>query len=120
MPQPADPPLVPFCVSECQRRVRTFGFFIGERNGAERRVYRRFGSEISRPYPSSRCRLVTTDVSYDELIAFVDRRMRMSHVYQPLLLRTLAEAGGTATLRQLALAFLAADEAQIRWYEDRI
>jgi ATP adenylyltransferase len=59
-------------------------------------------------------------VNVDDLIDFIERKMRMSHVYQPLLVRTLAEAGGAATLRQLALAFLAADEAQIRWYEDRI
>jgi hypothetical protein len=31
--------------------------------------------------------------------------MRMSHVYQPLVIRTLLEAGGTATVRQLAVEF---------------
>ena len=44
----------------------------------------------------------------------------MSHVYQPLLIRLLVEAGGTATVRQLARGFAAADEAQVAYYEDRI
>ena len=38
-----------------------------------------------------------------ELQDFVDNRMRMSHVYQPLLIRCLLDAGGQATLRQLAI-----------------
>jgi ATP adenylyltransferase len=57
---------------------------------------------------------------FDELLSFVTERMRMSHIYQPLLIRTLIEAGGTATLRQLAHAFLAQDESQLRFYEKRI
>jgi hypothetical protein len=32
--------------------------------------------------------------------------MSMSHVYQPLLIRTLVDAGGAATLRQLAQSFV--------------
>ena len=46
--------------------------------------------------------------------------MRMSHVYQPLLIRLLIESGGTATVRQLARGFAAEDAAQIAYYEDRI
>jgi hypothetical protein len=44
----------------------------------------------------------------------------MSHIYQPLLLRILVEAGGTATVRQIAHGFLAQDESQLRYYESRI
>ena len=55
-----------------------------------------------------------------ELQDFVDNRMRMSHVYQPLLIRCLLDAGGQATLRQLAIEFAKADEAQLRYYEKRI
>lgn len=44
----------------------------------------------------------------------------MSHVYQPLLIRTLVEAGGVATVRQLAQAFLVQDESQLQYYENRI
>jgi ATP adenylyltransferase len=46
--------------------------------------------------------------------------MRMSHIYQPLLIRTLVNAHGQATLRQLAQSFLAEDESQLLFYERRI
>ncbi len=46
--------------------------------------------------------------------------MRMSHIYQPLLIRLLVESGGQATLRQLAKEFSSFDEAQVRMYEDRL
>ena len=59
-------------------------------------------------------------MTFDELVEFIEHRMRMSHIYQPLLIRTLVDGGGSATLRQLALSFLAEDESQIRYYEDRI
>ena len=55
-----------------------------------------------------------------ELQDFVDNRMRMSHVYQPLVIRCLLDAGGQATLRQLAIEFAKEDEAQLRDYEKRI
>jgi hypothetical protein len=42
-------------------------------------------------------------VTFDELIDFVQNRMSMSHVYQPLVIRALADADGAATLRQLAV-----------------
>jgi 5-methylcytosine-specific restriction endonuclease McrA len=59
-------------------------------------------------------------LTFDELVDFIEHRMRMSHIYQPLLIRTLVDTGGTATLRQIAMAFLDRDESQVRYYEDRI
>jgi 5-methylcytosine-specific restriction endonuclease McrA len=59
-------------------------------------------------------------MTYEELATFIAEKMRMSHVYQPLLIKTLVSAGGTATLRQVAMAFLQEDESQINYYEDRI
>jgi ATP adenylyltransferase len=59
-------------------------------------------------------------MDFQNLIDFIDNRMRMSHIYQPLMLRILVEAGGTATIRQLAHGFLAQDESQLRYYESRI
>jgi hypothetical protein len=56
----------------------------------------------------------------EQIIEFVSGRMRMSHVYQPLLIRALVRAGGSATLRQLAIALLMEDESQLLYYEDRI
>lgn len=49
-----------------------------------------------------------------ELIAFIDDEMRMSHIYQPLLIQSLVESGGQATLRELAVKFLSQEEAEIR------
>lgn len=59
-------------------------------------------------------------MTFTDLLTFLTTRMRMSHIYQPLLIRALIDAGGTATLRQLAHAFLAQDESQLRFYEKRI
>jgi hypothetical protein len=43
-----------------------------------------------------------SDVGYSHLIGeFIPRKMRMSHVYQPLLIKTLVAAGGTATRHRL-------------------
>jgi len=59
-------------------------------------------------------------VTFEELAEFIEHKMRMSHVYQPLFIKALVAAGGTATLRQVAVAFLMEDESQISFYEDRI
>ena len=37
-----------------------------------------------------------------EIIESVRGRMRMSHIYQPLLIRALVGAGGAATMQQLS------------------
>ena len=48
-------------------------------------------------------------MTFDELTTFLRERMSLSHIYQPLLIRALVEAGGKATLRQLAQVFLSQD-----------
>ena len=55
--------------------------------------------------------------SYLTLREFLLHRMRMSHLYQPVMLRTLLANGGTATVREIAAAFLARDESQLEYYE---
>jgi ATP adenylyltransferase len=55
-------------------------------------------------------------MKYEELIDFLEHRMSMSHVYQPVLIRALVDTGGTAgtaTVRQLAQVFLSQDESQL-------
>lgn len=59
-------------------------------------------------------------MTFDEIIDFLENRMRMSHIYQPLLIKSLVEAGGSATIRQIAHAFLSQDESQLIYYEKRI
>ena len=56
----------------------------------------------------------------EDLLSFLEEQMRMSHVYQPLLIRSLLDAGGQATARQVATDFAKEDEAQVRYYEERI
>jgi ATP adenylyltransferase len=59
-------------------------------------------------------------MTFDDLKLFLLKKMRLSHVYQPLLIRTLIDSGGSATIRQLAVTFLANDESQLMYYEKRL
>lgn len=43
--------------------------------------------------------------------------MAMSHIYQPVMIRTILDGGGAATRRQIAAAISAADLSQIEYYE---
>ncbi len=55
-------------------------------------------------------------MTYDELKDFLQVHMRMSHVYQPLMIRELLTVGGKASTRQIAADILARDETQIEYY----
>lgn len=57
---------------------------------------------------------------FEELKEFLENKMWLNHIYQPLLIGTLVELGGYATVRQLAITFLARDESQIRYYEKKL
>jgi diadenosine tetraphosphate (Ap4A) HIT family hydrolase len=57
---------------------------------------------------------------FETLVDYLKNKMSMSHIYQPLLIMSLVEAGGSATIGQLANYFLAQDESQLRYYENRI
>lgn len=59
-------------------------------------------------------------MEYEELREFLMSKMKLHHIYQPLLIKTLIEVGGTATIRQLATVFLSQDESQIQYYEGRV
>ena len=55
--------------------------------------------------------------AYDRLRDFLDHKMRMAHVYQPVMLEVLLGNGGSASIREIAAAFLAHDESQAEYYE---
>jgi diadenosine tetraphosphate (Ap4A) HIT family hydrolase/5-methylcytosine-specific restriction endonuclease McrA len=55
--------------------------------------------------------------AFDELMLFVSERMRMSHIYQPVMLKVLLENGGRASRESIAQAFLNEDRSQIEYYE---
>ncbi len=55
----------------------------------------------------------------NQLEDFILNRMKMSHIYQPLMLKVLLESEGTATLEEIAKALLAYDKSQVEYYELR-
>jgi hypothetical protein len=59
-----------------------------------------------------------TNSVFTTLRDFIQDRMRMSHIYQPVMLRTLIERDGKATIRQIAAAFLGRDQSQLEYYEE--
>ena len=56
--------------------------------------------------------------AFSRLRDFLDRQMRMSHIYQPVMLEVLLAGGGTASIRDIAVAILAHDESQIDYYQE--
>jgi ATP adenylyltransferase len=52
-------------------------------------------------------------MTHEELAEFIEHKMSMSHVYQPLVLRALVDSDGVATLRQLAVALVSQDEGTL-------
>ncbi|MBU2889093.1 HIT family protein [Celeribacter halophilus] len=55
----------------------------------------------------------------DDLHRYITERMRMSHVYQPVMLRELLKSDGEATVEQIAKALLSHDRSQVEYYEIR-
>ena len=62
----------------------------------------------------------TVNLTFEELRDFITVTMKMSHIYQPLLIKTLIDSGGVSTLRQLATTFISNDESQILFYEKKL
>ncbi len=56
-------------------------------------------------------------LSFDQLRDFICNRMRMAHIYQPVMIKELLEQGGKTNIRNIAAAFLAHDESQLEYYE---
>ena len=55
---------------------------------------------------------------YHRLQQFIASEMRMSHVYQPVMLAELLKTKGKATVRQIARAILEKDPTQVEYYEN--
>ena len=54
--------------------------------------------------------------AFSELKTFITEKMRMSHIYQPVMLRVLFQRGGRASREDIAKAFLEHDRSQIDYY----
>lgn len=57
-------------------------------------------------------------MTFDALSHFIQNQMRMSHVYQPVMLMTLLQKRGRGTSSEIAKAILSHDQSQIEYYED--
>ncbi len=55
-------------------------------------------------------------MNFESLLNFIERDMRLSHVYQPVMIRLLLESGGEAHVEEIAKALLAYDRSQIEYY----
>ena len=55
-------------------------------------------------------------MNYEELKNFINNKMRMSHLYQPVMLVALLKNGGRCSQREIASALLSHDESQIEYY----
>jgi ATP adenylyltransferase len=55
-------------------------------------------------------------MSFDILLQFIERDMRMSHVYQPIMIRELLDHAGHASREQIARALLNEDLSQLEYY----
>src|SRR5215467_12268706 len=66
---------------------------------------------------SSQPRRVTVASSFEHLRDFIKKRMRMAHIYQPVMIKELLTRGGKASIRNIAAAFLVRDASQLEYYE---
>lgn len=51
-----------------------------------------------------------------DLEDFTLNRMRMSHIYQPVMIKTLLQMGGQASVEDIAKSLLTYDQSQIEYY----
>ena len=57
--------------------------------------------------------------TFETLSKFITTKMRMSHVYQPVMLIELLKNSGTSTVTNIAKALLMHDVSQVEYYEHR-
>jgi ATP adenylyltransferase len=62
---------------------------------------------------------MTNDTNTVDLEYFISKQMRMSHIYQPVMIKALLENGGKATTEVIAQALLAYDQSQVEYYSLR-
>ena len=58
----------------------------------------------------------TSEMTFSDLKDFLINRMRMSHIYQPVMLMTLLKNGGVASVESLAKDLLINDKNQMGYY----
>ena len=53
---------------------------------------------------------------FPDFLAFIQKDMRMPHVYQPVMILTLLDHGGQASVDDIARALLNEDRSQLEYY----
>jgi diadenosine tetraphosphate (Ap4A) HIT family hydrolase len=56
-------------------------------------------------------------MQYDDLVHFIQHGMRMSHIYQPVMITTLLKNKGRCSATNIAKSLLLHDSSQIEYYE---
>jgi len=56
--------------------------------------------------------------SFEKLQHFIRKQMRMSHIYQPVMLMSLLRNNGKASVTEIAKDFLSRDSSQNEYYEE--
>jgi hypothetical protein len=57
-------------------------------------------------------------MNYDQLKFFLTEKMRMSHIYQPVMIKKLLKSKGTATDKEIAAMLLQFDPSQVEYYQN--
>ena len=56
-------------------------------------------------------------MDFKTLEHFIKKKMKMTHIYQPLMIRTLLSSDNTATVEDIARAFVNSDPSQLEYYK---
>jgi hypothetical protein len=56
-------------------------------------------------------------MNFHQLKTYIQKDMRMSHIYQPVMIRTIIESEGRASATAVAKKLLNYDDSQIEYYE---
>ena len=56
-------------------------------------------------------------MGYENLKNLIANKMRVQHIYQPVMIKVLLENDDMVSVRKVAEAFLEKDESQIEYYE---
>jgi diadenosine tetraphosphate (Ap4A) HIT family hydrolase/5-methylcytosine-specific restriction endonuclease McrA len=56
-------------------------------------------------------------LNFKELQDYLEKQMKMQHIYQPVMIRTLLKSKNVATVETIAKAFLQDDKSQIDYYK---
>ena len=57
-------------------------------------------------------------MNFEELSNFIKKQMKMQHIYQPVMIRTLLKSNNKASVTKISKEFLSKDQSQIDYYKE--